>query len=80
LALDVLKLTAGQACLFVPERRNPSQMLGWMMVFALIAILAGTLSVTAGPAAALISAKFATFIFGALFLVCLLTSIVRRRA
>jgi uncharacterized membrane protein YtjA (UPF0391 family) len=55
-------------------------MLGWMMVFALIAILAGTLSVTAGPAAALISAKFATLIFGALFLVCLLTSIVRRRA
>ena len=55
-------------------------MLGWMMVFAFIAILAGTLSVTIGPPAGFISTKFAAIFFGALFLACLLTSVVRGRA
>lgn len=55
-------------------------MLGWMIVFALIAILAGATSVIAGPATGLISTNFATVVFGVLFLACLLTSLVRGRA
>lgn len=55
-------------------------MLGWMMVFAFIAILAAVLTVVAGPSAGLISTKVASFVFGALFLVCLITSVARGRA
>ena len=55
-------------------------MLGWMMVFAFMAILAGTLTLAAGPAAGLVSTKLATLVFGALFLACLLTSLARGRA
>ena len=55
-------------------------MLGWMMLFAFIAILAGILSVTIGPPAGFLSTKFAAIVFGALFFACLLTSFVRGRA
>jgi uncharacterized membrane protein YtjA (UPF0391 family) len=55
-------------------------MLGWMMVFAFIAVLAGILTVIADPAAGLISTKLATLVFGVLFLACLLTSLARGRA
>lgn len=55
-------------------------MLGWMMVFALMAILTASLTFTAGPAAGFISTKLATLVFGVLFLACLLTSIARGRA
>jgi|HubBroStandDraft_1064217.scaffolds.fasta_scaffold1595103_1 uncharacterized membrane protein YtjA (UPF0391 family) len=55
-------------------------MLGWMIVFALMAILAGIMTVTAGPSADIISTKVATLVFGVLFLVCLLTSFARGRA
>jgi hypothetical protein len=44
-------------------------MLGWMLVFALIAVLA-----------AVISMKLATLVFGVLFFACLLTSVARGRA
>jgi uncharacterized membrane protein YtjA (UPF0391 family) len=54
-------------------------MLGWMMVFALMALLAAVLTIIAGPSAGFLSTKLATFIFGALFLVCLLTSVGRGR-
>jgi uncharacterized membrane protein YtjA (UPF0391 family) len=54
-------------------------MLGWMMVFALMAILAAALTLAA-PAAGLISTKLATLVFGVLFLACLLTSFARGRA
>jgi uncharacterized membrane protein YtjA (UPF0391 family) len=55
-------------------------MLGWMLVFALIAILAAVMTVVSGPAAGVIGAKLATLVFGVLFLVCLLTSFARGRA
>jgi uncharacterized membrane protein YtjA (UPF0391 family) len=55
-------------------------MLGWMLVFALIAILAAVMTVLADPAAASISMKLAIVVFGALFVACLLTSVARGRA
>jgi uncharacterized membrane protein YtjA (UPF0391 family) len=54
-------------------------MLGWMIVFALMAILAGVMTVVAGPSAGFVSTKLATLVFGILFLVCLLTSFARGR-
>ena len=55
-------------------------MVGWMIVFAFMAILAGIMTVAAGPSAGIISSKVATLVFGVLFLVCLLTSFARGRA
>ena len=55
-------------------------MLGWTMVFAFLAILAGIFTMTAGPTDALMSAKLATAVFSLLFLACLLTSLARGRA
>jgi uncharacterized membrane protein YtjA (UPF0391 family) len=55
-------------------------MLGWMMVFALIALLAAVMNIVAGPAAASISTKVAMMVFGALFFACLLTSVARGHA
>jgi uncharacterized membrane protein YtjA (UPF0391 family) len=80
MALGVLNPNCGTTVPVRPGTEKPTQMLGWMMVFAFIAILAGTLTITAGPAAGLISTKFATLVFSALFLVCLLTSLIRGRA
>jgi hypothetical protein len=57
-----------------------SQMLGWMMVFALMAILAAVINMIAGPAAESVSMKLATMIFGALFVICVITSAARGRA
>jgi uncharacterized membrane protein YtjA (UPF0391 family) len=54
-------------------------MLGWMIVFALIAILAGVMTVAAGPSAGLVSTKLASVVFGVLFLACVLTSLARGR-
>jgi len=54
-------------------------MLGWMIVFALMALIAA-LCFTAGPAAASASMKLATYVFGGLFLACVLTSVARGRA
>jgi uncharacterized membrane protein YtjA (UPF0391 family) len=55
-------------------------MLGWTIVFGLLAILAGVLTMAAGPATGLPSSGLATIIFGVLFLVCVLTSVARGRA
>jgi|GEM_PF-1860995 len=55
-------------------------MFGWMIVFALMAVLTASVNVAAGPAGALISMKLATAVFAFLFLACFLTSIVRGRA
>jgi hypothetical protein len=55
-------------------------MLGWMMVFALMAILAAVLAVSAGPSAGFIATTLATLVFGGLFLICLFTSVARGRA
>lgn len=54
-------------------------MLGWTIVFALMAFLAGFMVILAGPAAAS-SMKLATLLFGSLFLACLFTTVVRGRA
>jgi uncharacterized membrane protein YtjA (UPF0391 family) len=65
---------------------NPSRemenfrMLGWMIVFALMAIFGAVLTLAEDPSAGFISAKLVTLVFGVLFLACLLTSVVRRRA
>jgi hypothetical protein len=55
-------------------------MRGWMMIFALMAILAAVINMVAGPAAELVSMKLAMMIFGALFFVCVITSVARGRA
>jgi hypothetical protein len=55
-------------------------MLGWMMVFALMAIVAAVTDLMLGPAADSVSMKLATMIFGALFFVCVITSVARGRA
>lgn len=55
-------------------------MLGWTIIFALMAFLAGFMVILAGPAAALPAMKLATLLFGSLFLACLLTTVVRGRA
>jgi hypothetical protein len=55
------------------------QMLGWMIVFALMTLLSTVMAVAAGPSAGLISTKLAAFVFGLLFLASVLTSVVRRR-
>jgi hypothetical protein len=54
-------------------------MLGWMIVFALMTVLAIIVTVAAGPSAGVISTKLAAFVFGLLFLASLFSSIVRRR-
>jgi hypothetical protein len=55
-------------------------MLGWMMIFALMALLAAIAVAVAGPGAASVSLKVATTIFSVLFCACVVTSVVRRRA
>ena len=52
-------------------------MFGWMMIFAFLAIL-GVVMMAAAPATASISCKLVTILFGALFLVSVLTPLVRR--
>jgi uncharacterized membrane protein YtjA (UPF0391 family) len=55
-------------------------MIGWMMIFALMALLSAAVDAAAGPGAASISLKVATAIFSVLFCACVVTSVVRRRA
>jgi len=77
MALHVLNLGSGPC---IKQSRNGElKMLGWMMVFALMAILTGVITIAAGPSAGFISTKLATLIFGILFIVCLLTSVARGR-
>lgn len=54
-------------------------MLGWMIVFAFMTLWAAAMAF-ASPAAASISMTLTMVLFGALFLACLLTSVVRGRA
>ena len=55
-------------------------MLGWMLVFALMTILATAMTVAAGPSAGFNATELAALVFGVLFLASVLTSVVRRRA
>ncbi|HEY3824054.1 MAG TPA: hypothetical protein VGL82_05820 [Bryobacteraceae bacterium] len=54
-------------------------MLGWMIIFAFMTVLATVMTVVAGPSAGFISTKLAALLFGFLFLACVFTSLVRRR-
>jgi len=55
-------------------------MIGWMMIFAFLAVPGAVVTVAVDPATASISLRLATILFGALFLICLLTRVVRGRA
>lgn len=55
-------------------------MLGWMIVFGLMTLVTGALDAISSPAATSVSMTVAVVVFGLLFLVCLLTSVVRGRA
>ena len=52
-------------------------MLGWMMVFAIMALLGGAESISGNPTT---SVRIASLIFSSLFLLGLLTYVVRGRA
>jgi len=54
-------------------------MLGWMMVFALMTVLGSVMTLAGTLAAAPVSMKLVTLVFGVLFLVCLFTRFVRDR-
>ena len=81
MAINVLCLYRDQWLRRLPSpTENKKTMLGWMMVFALIAILAAVANVVGSAATSSISMTLATVVFGALFLACLLTAFVRGRA
>ena len=69
-----LRWTAIYAC----SGNETKYMLGWTLVFALMALL-GALFTLASPGAGIVSIEFATIVFGALFFACILTRIARRR-
>lgn len=50
------------------------------MIFAFLAIPGAVMTAAADPATASISLKLATILFGTLFLLCVLTRVVRGRA
>jgi hypothetical protein len=53
-------------------------MRGWMMLFALISVVAAGMSLTDAPT--VVSAKGASFLFGTLFLLSLAAQAIRGRA
>ena len=55
-------------------------MLGWMLIFALFAVLGAVLTLASDTATASISLMLASYLFGGLFLVCVVTRVVRGRA
>lgn len=52
-------------------------MLGWMIVFAVMALMGAVLSITGNPSA---SVRIASLVFSSLFFLGLLTYLVRGRA
>jgi hypothetical protein len=54
-------------------------MLGWILIFALMALFGIFFTLSADPWAGLASIRFATIVFGGLFVACILTRIARRR-
>ena len=53
-------------------------MLGWILVFAFITLLGAVFTFAVAPGPGLVSFKFATVLFGALFFACIATHIARR--
>ena len=53
-------------------------MLGWILIFALITLLATIFTFAATPGPGQVSFKFATVVFGVLFFACIATHIARR--
>jgi len=59
----------------------PAQsMIGWMMIFAFLAVPGVIVSLAVDPATASVSLKLASVLFGTLFFICVLTRVVRGRA
>jgi hypothetical protein len=54
-------------------------MLGWTLIFALLALFGSFLTLTADLGSGFASAKFATIVCGVLFCACILTRFARRR-
>jgi uncharacterized membrane protein YtjA (UPF0391 family) len=63
--------------LFAGKQSKGENMLGWMIVFALISAVGALSSMSGAPAA---SMKIASFLFASLFLLGLLTYAIRGRA
>jgi len=55
-------------------------MLGWTLLFALLALLCGIFALAPDPGAGFASFKLATMVFSGLFCACLLTRFAGRRA
>ncbi len=53
-------------------------MLGWVLIFALITLLGAIFTFAVAPGPGLVSFKFATVVFGALFFACIAAHIARR--
>ena len=53
-------------------------MLGWILIFALMTLLGAIFTFAAAPGPGLVSFKFATVVFGGLFIACIATHIARR--
>jgi len=52
--------------------------LGWILIFAFIALLGAIFTFAVAPGPGLVSFKFATVVFGALFFACIAAHIARR--
>jgi hypothetical protein len=53
-------------------------MLGWILIFALTTLLGAIFTFAVAPGPGLVSFKFATVVFGALFFACIAAHIARR--
>ena len=54
-------------------------MLGWTLIFALMAVFGASFVLAGDPASGAASLKLATIVFSALFFACILTRVARRR-
>jgi hypothetical protein len=54
-------------------------MLGWTLIFALMALFGAFFTLAADPGSGFTAIKLSTIVFSALFFACILTRIARRR-
>jgi hypothetical protein len=76
--LESAVLPSGTSGDFKTVEGETKQMLGWILIFALMALF-GAFFTAADPGSGLDSIKFATIVFSALFFAAILTRIARRR-